>query len=276
MDKPYRRTYVPARPLGEFVDLFWHYDGYFPPQMKEAILPDGTMALAINLRDDELRVYDAANPARCERFSGMAIAGTYRGAFLIDTAQQNTIMGAHFRPGGAFPFLDLPVGELADRHVDLEAIWGSAAADLRERLCEADTPDQRFRILEEALLAHLCRPFDRHDAVRIALGAFRRFDVRVTVRDVARRVGLSHRRFNQVFTAEVGLTPKMFSRLQRFQRVLALVRGTATPDWARLSVDCGYFDQSHLIRDFREFSGLVPTNFLRRRSGEHPNHFVPE
>jgi hypothetical protein len=200
MDKPYRRSYTPASPLGDFVDVFWHYDGYRPPQLKEAILPDGTMMLAINLRDDELRVYDCANPDRCDRFSGAVIAGTYRGAFVIDTAQQYTIMGVHFRPGGAFPFLGLPAGELADTHVNLETLWGSSAAELRERLCEADTPDQRFRLLEDALMDHLFRPLEHHDAVRIALSAFRRFDIGVTVRDVARRVGLSHRRFNQVFT----------------------------------------------------------------------------
>ena len=91
------------------------------------------------------------------------------------------------------------------------------------------------------------------------------------VRDVARRVGLSQRRFIQVFAAEVGLTPKLYGRVRRFQRALALVKGVPAPGWAQLAVECGYFDQSHLIHDFRAFAGLTPEEYLRRRS-EHVLH----
>jgi transcriptional regulator GlxA family with amidase domain len=109
-------------------------------------------------------------------------------------------------------------------------------------------------------------------------------DARATVRDIARHIGLSQRRFIQVFTEEIGMTPKLFSRVQRFQRTIALVRQTTAPDWARLAVDCGYFDQSHLIRDFLMFSGFSPADYLRRQNylrqhGVHikRNHFpLPE
>ena len=98
----------------------------------------------------------------------------------------------------------------------------------------------------------------------------------VRVRDVARRVGLSQRRFIQVFTAEVGLTPKLYCRVRRFQRAREMVRNTLAPDWTRVAVECGYFDQSHLIRDFHAFSGLSPGDYLRRRSEQVlPNH-VPQ
>jgi transcriptional regulator GlxA family with amidase domain len=102
--------------------------------------------------------------------------------------------------------------------------------------------------------------------VPVALEAFERNGPDVRVRDVARRVGLSQRRFIQVFAAEVGLTPKLYARVKRFQRARALVRGTAPPDWAQLAVECGYFDQAHLIRDFRAFAGLTPEEYLRHRS----------
>jgi AraC-like DNA-binding protein len=273
---PYR-TCTPAPPLGDFVDSFWHYDGYAPPHLKERILPSGTVELVINHRDDEVRIYNPSQPEHCKRFSGALVSGAYRGSFVIDSEQQASIMGVHFRPGGAFPFLGLPAGELLDAHVDLETLWGPSAVELRERLCAAATPEERFRLLEAALAAHLFRPLEHHGAVSMALAAFGRTDGGARVRDVARRVGLSERRFIQVFTAEVGLTPKLFCRVQRFQRARARVRRATAPDWARLAAACGYFDQSHLIRDFRAFSGLSPTDYLRRqneaddlrRRGEH-------
>jgi transcriptional regulator GlxA family with amidase domain len=110
----------------------------------------------------------------------------------------------------------------------------------------------------------------------VALDAFEQADAEVKVRGVARRVGLSQRRFIQVFTAEVGLTPKLYGRVRRFQRARELVRKATAPDWAAVAVACGYFDQSHLIRDFGQFSGLSPVAHLHQRS-EHvlPNH-VPQ
>jgi len=272
--------HTPVSPLLDFVDDFWLYDGYTQPHFKERILPSGTIELVINLRDDELRIYDAAHPDRCNRFSGALVSGAYGGFFVIETAEEVSMMGVHFKPGGAFPFLGLPAGELADAHVNLETLWGRSAVELRERLCGAATPMERFRLLEEALLAHLFRPLVRHYAVPTALDAFGQTEVRATVRDIARDIGLSQRRFIQVFTEEIGLTPKLFSRVKRFQRTIAIVRQATAPDWARLAVDCGYFDQSHLIRDFLMFSGFSPSDYLRRQNylrqhGVHikRNHF---
>jgi transcriptional regulator GlxA family with amidase domain len=120
-------------------------------------------------------------------------------------------------------------------------------------------------MLAEALAARLSRPPEHHYAVPVALDAFSRHGATTAVRDLTERVGLSQRRFIEVFKAEVGLTPKMFHRVQRFQCLLSLVRRAVEPDWARLAVDCGFFDQSHLIRDFVAFSGFSPAEFVRHQ-----------
>jgi AraC-like DNA-binding protein len=150
------------------------------------------------------------------------------------------------------------------------------AAELRERLCAAKTVNQRFALLENVLALRLKDPPRRHAAVSIALAAFDRTCGDARVHEVARRVGLSQRRFIEVFAAEVGLTPKLYCRLRRFQQARHLVLNAPAPDWAQVAVACGYCDQSHLIRDFQAFSGLSPTNYLRMSSGQDgqvlPNH----
>jgi len=88
--------------------------------------------MVFNLRDDELRIHDPVQPDRYERFSGALVSGAYAGSFVIDTAQETSMLGVHFKPGAAFPFLGLPASELAERHVDLETLWGPSAARLRE------------------------------------------------------------------------------------------------------------------------------------------------
>src|SRR5215216_5685988 len=199
------RTHTPAPPLRDFIERFWLCSDA-PAHRTERILPSGTFELVVNLREDEIRIYDPAQPDRVRRLSGAAVSGTYGSFFLIDTLQHAAILGVHFRPGGAFPFLGLPAGELADAHVDLETLWGAPAVELRERLCAAATPEERFSLMEGALLARLRRPPEHHAAVPVALDAFEQTGADVRVREVAGRVGLSQRRFIQVFAAEVGLT----------------------------------------------------------------------
>lgn len=260
------RSYKPAPPLGDFVHNLWLYDDYAQPHLKERILPSGTIELVINLRENEFRIYDPACPERYRRFPGAMVSGAYSSIFVIDTLEAASVIGVHFKPGGAFPFLGLPAGKLADLHVDLETLWGRAAAtELRERLCSAATPDRHLQLLEKGLLAHLFRPLQRHRAVRYALEAFVR-DTGPTVRDVIGHIGLSHRRFIQVFSDEVGITPKTFCRIQRFHRAVALAEQAGALNWAQVAVDCGYFDQSHLIRDFLAFSGLSPADYLCRQN----------
>ena len=98
---------------------------------------------------------------------------------------------------------------------------------------------------------------------------FGKIQARPTVREAAKDLGLSQRRFIQVFKEEVGLTPKLFSRIQRFQQTRSLIRLNRSLNWAALALDFGYFDQSHLIREFLEFSGLSPADYLTaQKSGQ--------
>jgi AraC-like DNA-binding protein len=257
------RSYHPGPPLDGFVENLWSLSDA-PPHARERILPSGTLEMVINLHEDEFRIYDAAESRPPKRLRGAIISGAYRGPFVIDTEAHASVIGVHFAPGGARPFLGAAPGHLADAHLDLETLWPRQASELRERLCEAQSPARRFRILENALVAQLRHPLEHHGAVRAALEHIARPGVAVA--DVADRVGLSHRRLIELFTAEVGVPPKLFGRLQRFQRAVAYVQEAPSVDWAELAVRCGYYDQSHLIRDFGEFSGFSPADLLRHRS----------
>jgi AraC-like DNA-binding protein len=245
-----------------------------PVHARERILPSGTIELVFNLVDDEIRIYDPAQLCRCTRLSGAVVSGPYRGCFAIDPLQHASIMGVHFKPGGAFPFFGAS-DELADAHIDLEAFWGRAAGEVRERLAAA-TPARRFALLEEVLLARWHHSWRQHTAVAWALDEFEQSGGQVSVSDAAHRVGLSQRRFIQAFSREVGLTPKLYCRIQRFQRARQAIQKLTAPDWAAVAVSYGYFDQSHLIRDFRAFSGLRPVAYAQQASDQVLLNHVPQ
>ena len=235
----------------------------------ERVLPTGTLELVINLRQNELRFFDAERHENCSRFSGAVVSGAHGRSFAPDSAEVTAIIGVHFKPGGAFPFLGLPAGELADIHVDLETLWGRSADRLRDRLAEARTSVERFQLLQEALLSRLRNGLEKHYAVSAALEMFGKNQPGPTIREAAKYLGLSQRRFIQVFKTEVGLTPKLFSRIQRFQQTRRVIQQNPSPIWADLALELGYFDQSHLIREFLEFSGLNPTAYLQALPSRH-------
>jgi AraC-like DNA-binding protein len=275
------RSFVPRAPLCDFIDDFWLYEDYAGTHAWERILPSGTFEMVINLREDELRIYDSSGPRKCRRFGGAVVSGPYGGAFISDTAEEAALLGVHFKPGGAFAVFNMPADEFTNTHIDLPTIWGPAATTLRERLCALSEPAARFRLLEQVLMARLVEVPARHPAINVGLDLLRRTHGRAKVRDLARAVDLSPRRFTEVFTAEIGLPPKLFGRVQRFQQAAALSRNTENVDWAQLALDCGYFDQSHLIHEFGEFSGLSPAEFWRHlnaldRAGTHvKRHHLP-
>jgi AraC-like DNA-binding protein len=252
----------PGPPLAPLVETLWWVSDA-PRHARERVLPSGTLELVINLHENEFRIYDAAQSQEPRKFPGAIVSGAYRAPFVIDTREHASILGVHFRPGGAGPLLGVPPGALANAHMALEALWGRQATELRDRLCDADTPTVRFRILERTLVACLRPSWRLHGAVPVALAQIAQPGA--TIRKVAGRVGLSHRRLIEVFTAEVGLTPKLFGRVRRFQTILAAVQTGAAPHWAQLALAAGYYDQAHLIGDFVEFSGLSPTELVRRR-----------
>ncbi len=265
------QTYIPPPPLSAFVSLIWLHEGYTTAHTKERLLPDGSVELVINLRDDRLLIYDRQHHEQFQSFPGSLICGPHSEFFVIDTASQQAVMGVHFKPGGAFPFLNLPADQLRDVHLSLDTLWGTAAVELRERLLEAPTPQARFDLLEQALLRQATRPLTRHPAVTFALQEFRNIAYPRTVADVTAQIGLSSRHFIQLFSQEVGLTPKLFWRVRRFQAVLRCLEKGQSVAWTDIAARCGYFDQAHFIHDFQAFSGLNPTAYLTQRS-EHTNH----
>jgi AraC-like DNA-binding protein len=265
-------THTPRAPLNQFVELLWFHEGVSPDHRLERVLPDGSLELIINLRDEDRHVFDRANYRSQRTYRQGWLSGPHSEFIVIDTAPNASMIGAHFRPGGGTAFFPLPLGELQNNVVDLEIFWKSAASSLRDRLLEASSPSEKFRILEDALLARCRGVQSTHRAVSSALDCFMREPGNAAIRAVADRVGFSPRHFIELFNDQVGMTPKVFCRVRRFQRVLSQIQ-RHDARWAELAADCGFYDQAHLIRDFREFCGMTPGDYLKKRP-EYPN-FVP-
>jgi len=257
-------TVTPPPPLDAFIANFWYWEGETPGHAKDTIMASGRIGLLVNLERDELSWYRGNRFGECNRLKGIALCGTHSAAFAID-AHQPHMMGAQFRAGGAFPFFRPPSREFENAHLSLEDIWGADAGRLHQRLVQAPTPADKFEILQAALIAAAPRDFAHHPVVAHALPKMARAPQHASVAKLAAEAGVSHQRFIKLFADAVGFTPKVYLRVARFQQVIARIHYLPHVDWGDVVEQHGYFDQSHFIRDFREFSGLTPTEYLIRR-----------
>ena len=262
---------VPAPPLDAFVAVVWACRRAPQPHALERIMPSGTAQLVVNLKEDETRLYDPECPERSVATSGSVLSGAHSRYQVIDTSEQEYVAGVAFKPGGTAPFMRMPAHHASDTDVPLEEIWGPArTGELRERLLGCDRLEAMLDVLESGLRESRTQR-GLHPAVGYALDVFDRAPRATSVAAVTERVGLSAKRFIERFKIEVGMTPKRYCRIRRFQRALAETDLSPQIDWASVALDSGYFDQAHFIRDFRAFSGITPTAYEAARTGFH-NH----
>jgi AraC-like DNA-binding protein len=257
---------VPRPPLDAFVQSIWVCRNEPQPHKLERILPTGAAQLIVNLKDDQTRLYDPDLGHRCVTTAGTVLSGVWSRYQVIDTSEQEYVAGVAFKPGGTVPFVRVPAHEICDADIPLDSIWSRArAAALRERILESATMEAMLDVLESAL-TRMWAGRALHPAVGFALAAFDREPAMTSVAAVTTAIGMSAKRFIERFKSEVGVTPKRYCRIRRFQDAVTRTHRGRSPEWTRLALDCGYFDQAHFIHDFRSFAGLTPTGYLDART----------
>jgi AraC-like DNA-binding protein len=265
---------IPRAPLNRFVRMLWYTKASQVTQGRERILPNGCVQVILNLARDYLLDCPEGD---AERAMAPALVVGCRSVYeIVDRSDMADLIGIIFEPGGFAHFAGDSVDRFTNQSLPLEDLWGTQSRGLRERLLEAFTPEERFRFLEGFLLEKFAlfgaklNP-SRHQAVEFALNRFRLAPSMSTVSAVARSAGWSERRFSQIFREQVGFSPKVWCRIERFQRAVRLLHRGADVAWAELALDCGFYDQSHFSNEFRAFSGVDATTYSARRT-QWANH----
>jgi AraC-like DNA-binding protein len=239
------------------------------PDVRELVLPTGCMNLIVNLAEDETRWYDGDDFATTHTRGGTVLVNAFSRPLGVDTAEQCAGVYVAFRPGGAYPFFPSPASALDEPLVELDALWAHEGVVLRERLLEAPTPEAALSTVEASLLAQGVRSAEPD---RVVARAVALLDQGVSVVEVADRVGITDRTLRRRFTEQIGLTPKGFGRVRRLHRLLASLPVDEEVDWARAATDSGYFDQAHLINDFRALTAMTPSAYQPRPAGCEAHH----
>jgi AraC-like DNA-binding protein len=212
-------------------------------------LPDGRTTLVFRVIEEG-------------RKGDLSVAGPRTRALFKHATGVERVVILQFKPGWSAPLLGVAASALTDRIVLLEDIWGRSGGDLCLELLAAPSLTHVIDRFTHALALRTRQTFEPASG-RLARNAVRLLEGgEVRVESVAERLGVSARHLRRAFTENVGVGPKEFARTVRLQR--AVRRAATSKDWARIAADVGYYDQAHLIADFRRLVGLTPGAFLKR------------
>jgi AraC-like DNA-binding protein len=258
---------TPAAPLAPFIRKLWYARVEQAAHQRERILPNGCVQVILNLARDY--VLDCCEGSLELRRPPALVVGARSVYEIVDTSDMADLIGIVFSPGGFTPFASDAAHCFSNQSVALDSIWACDTQPLRDRLREIDSPQVRLQCLEQFLVARFTSRLEsrqRPPQIQFALRYFAHNPSIASVRETARQIGWSERRFSQVFREEVGLTPKVWCRIQRFQQAVRQLHAGADIRWAELALDCGYYDQSHFANEFRAFSGVDATTYSARRT----------
>ncbi len=250
----------PSPRLTEFVKCFWSIEGSAGPGGDpEPVVPDGCLEIVFNLADRFQRIHSGES---IETQPLTIVAGQMRRSVLIRPTGRISLFGVRFQHAGAFPFFQFPLSELTDRIEDIFSVWGADGREIEERICQAATFAERVAIIETIFTTRIIsnKKYDSSviEAARLIAG----LDGAMPIRRVAESIGVSERRLEREFKQKIGVSPKRFSRILRFQKLLKSLERSGTAVLLDKALELGYYDQAHMVHEFKEFAGKSPTTFI--------------
>lgn len=251
----------PSSDLAEWVEDFWFMRGAGPGAMPDGhrILPDGCMEFVFQLGDP----FRERQPDGAWRLQPhFLLVGQMERRVDVEPSGSIDTIGVHFRPAGASAFLPGSMSRFTHRIEPLGDALGLDLGPLVARLRGCAAPEAAAAVLED-FLRRLRGQHPGDAAMSRAAARLREPGSPVALETLAREAGLSERQFRRRFEAAVGLRPKRFARLVRFQQVFERRQESDARAWSEVALDCGYYDQAHFNRDFRAFTGVRPRDLVR-------------
>jgi AraC-like DNA-binding protein len=233
----------------------------------QQVLTEG-VELCFNLGDPVKLEMEHSSPKPVENVS---ISGPLTKPMKLIANGRIDIFGVCFRPGGAYAFFTYPAHEMTNGFSDAQEIWGAKGAGLVERFYNSCLKTQhRIDYLDRYFLHRLSENSRQDDCVAAAIRAIESHKGMISVDFVARKVGVSSRHLERKFKERVGLSPKQLCRSLRFKHFVSSKIQKPEGSWLDTALDCGYYDQAHMINDFKHYTGLSPSAYF-----ENPTSIPP-
>lgn len=265
------KLHIPAYPLNLFIHHFYYYAGFYPEHKIDRFLPDGNTQIIFDLTDYPKYIYDNNSLKEIQACKKVWFSGFRTEPITIPSGRDSEMLIIEFNKGKAYPFLDETMHALTNYVVDAELVIKNKILDLREKLREPSSIELKFQILESNLLKHYIDKLEENPFVEYMVSNIVRCPNQIRLKQLSVKVGYTQKHLIKIFRDHVGVTPKEFLKIIRFQKTITEIEESKNINWSTLALDCGFYDQSHFIADFKTFSGFTPEEYLRQR-GEFLNY----
>lgn len=269
------QIFFPARTLQPYIQVYWmvHSAQGQSESIRENIFVDGRADIVFNFGCAYGRRY-LTEAGREESLAQSNLDGQRE--YPVSIVQDGVIdlVGVRFKPGGLAAFLSLPCYEVSNQTVELNSVFGVGAIELENRLFDSVDTAQRVALLDNFFLQRLSLPTPYEFARQVAESIEAASGI-VSMKTLSSQVGYSIRTVDRLFRQCFGLSPKFYARVMRFQRALTLLSSDPQIDLTQITFECGYYDPSHLTREFTDFTGQAPslyrTHLLEKSAAPPPN-----
>ncbi len=255
------QAHRPRSPLDRFIEIFIFFEGVVHAHRVDRFLPNGDTEILIDLHDAPQYIYDNNTLKEIQACHHVWASGVRTEPITIPSGTGSSMMVISFKKGMAAPFFPFPMEEIADSVVDADLVWGSDFGFMREKLLGTADVAERFRIVEDFLVREFSGKLRVDPCIAYAVGEMTERPDALSIAGMNKRIGYSQKHFTEMFRRSVGVTPKSYLKIMRFQKAVRTIDEKRDLDWGRIALDCGFYDQSHFINDFKHFSGFTPEHY---------------
>lgn len=264
------RVYQPSSRLDHFIENLIYTEGFSVPHSLDRFLPDGNSEIIIDLTERPQYIYDNESLQAIQACRSAWVSGVRTRPITIPSGNGSRMLIVAFKKGRASAFYPFPISDLTDTVAETDLVFGRCFHDLREQLLAAKSIDQMFRLVERFLLQQAGNGLQADAASRCIEYAVSSIIHKPTLRglhELSEEIGYSQKHFIELFRQQVGVTPKQYLKIMRFQKAIQTIETKENLHWSQIALDSGFYDQAHFIHDFKHFSGFTPNEYLRRKTG---------
>ncbi len=250
--------------LAPYIQSLWSMEaeGDTDTYPRSQIMPDGIVEIIFHYGDPLHTYQDGQRSLQPQHFA----ISMMRKHIELESSGKTGFISARFFPWGAYHFFNEPVQNFIEQTIDAQKLWGDDSKQIITRLKTASTTEERFKLAESFLLEKLTHFKKNEHKAEEAIRLIRETKGMLSIEEVGTRTGFEKKTLERKFLLILGTTPKIFSRITRFLNICHHLEEYRNKTLAQLTYECGYYDQAHFIKEFKEFSGFTPKEYFEKEN----------
>jgi AraC-like DNA-binding protein len=258
--------YIPSYPLANYIENIFYYKDNLPNVTLERYLPDGNITLIIDLTEQPKSIFDNESLLEIQTCKKAWFSGIRTKPITIPSGNNSEMLIVNFKKGMAFPFVNIPLYNLINTVIDAELVFGKDLLDIREKIIETKNIELKLNLMEQYLSNRIKNSKLVNSCVSFAINNIISSPHDNKISKISSHISYTQKHFINLFKDAVGLVPKDFLKVMRFQRAVEEINNQKILNWSEIALSSGYYDHSHFIAEFKLYSGFTPKQYISKQS----------